>query len=162
TFQSRLTRGTEGNRLAAMTAYHGSDFSFLQFSNDVFDLSDHGIAGRQPPRIYDAYLYSDRGIYRPEEVIHTSMLLRNSEGDAVDRVPPIIAKLRASNRQIIDERRVPATAWQLGGATLDLQIPTNAPLGQADILLYAGDEKEPIGTTTVQIDHFRADRARIS
>jgi uncharacterized protein YfaS (alpha-2-macroglobulin family) len=163
-FDSRLTRGTEGNRLAAMTAYQGADFSFLQFGRDVFDLSDYGIAGRRAPRLYDAYVYPDRGIFRPEETIHTTLLVRDTEGNAPQHdLPPVIVKLRASNGQIIDEKRIASAAsWHLSGAAVDLSVPSSAPLGQADILVYMGGEKEPIGTTTVQLDQFRPDRARIT
>lgn len=165
-FNSQLSGGTEGNRLAAITATKttekGSDFSFVTFSRDVFDLSDHGTAGRRPPRLLDAYVYSDRGVYRPEETIHTTVLVRDPDGDAVARVPPVIVKLRASNGKVVDEKRIGTTDWHLGGATVDLSVPPSAPLGQADILIFLGDEKEAIGTATVQLDHFRPDRARIT
>lgn len=166
-FNSQLSGGSEGNRLAAITATKatekGFDFSFVTFSRDVFDLSDHGTAGRRPPRLLDAYVYSDRGVYRPEESIHTTVLVRDTDGDAVARVPPVIVKLRASNGKVVEEKRiVDPTNWHLGGTTVDLLVPPSAPLGQADILVFLGDEKEPIGTTTVQLDHFRPDRARIT
>jgi uncharacterized protein YfaS (alpha-2-macroglobulin family) len=161
-FNSRLTRGTQGNRLAAVTAYQDNDFSFVNFSRDVFDLSDYGTAGRKAPRFFDAFVYSDRGVYRPEETIHATVLVRDPEGDAPARIPPVTVKIRASNGKIIEERQISTPDWQLGGASIDLSIPANASLGQADILVYLGDEKDPIGATNVQLDHFRPDRARIS
>jgi uncharacterized protein YfaS (alpha-2-macroglobulin family) len=161
-FRSKFTRGSDGNRLAAVTAYQGADFSFVDFSRDAFDLSDHGIAGRQPPKTFDAYVYSDRGVYRPDETIHATLLVRDPDGNAAQRIPPINVKLRASNGQIVDEKRVASISWQLGGAAVDLIVPTSASLGQADILVYMGEEKEPIGRATVQLDQFRPDRARIS
>lgn len=161
-FNSRLARGTEGNRLAALTASQDADFSFINFGRDVFDLSDHGTAGRRPPRLLDAYIYPDRGVYRPEESIYTTVLVRDSEGNAPPRVPFITVKLRASNGKIIEEKQVASADWHLAGAAVSLSVPPNAPLGQADVLVYLGSEKEPIGATTVQLDHFRPDRARIT
>jgi uncharacterized protein YfaS (alpha-2-macroglobulin family) len=161
-FKTRATTGGEGNRLAAIVAYFDKDFSFVDFRRDAFDLSAHGTAGRRAPKFFDAYLYTDRGIYRPEESIHATILLRDVDGNAAKRVPPVTVKLRASNGKVIDERRIEPSSWKLGGNVVQLQVPATAPLGQADLLAFVGEQAEPIGAATLMLDHFRPDRARIS
>ena len=52
------------------------DFALLDLRRAPLDLSDRGIAGRATNPILDAYVYLDRGIYRPGEVLHASGLLR--------------------------------------------------------------------------------------
>lgn len=161
-FDSTLTNGTEGNRLAAVVAYDGADFSFIDYKRDSFDLSDHGVAGRRPPNKYDVFLFSDRGIYRPEESVNVTVLVRNRAGDASDRIPPLTLRLRTSNAVIAAERRIAPDEWRLGGTLVSLKIPKAAALGAADLVVYLGETKEVLGSSTIQVDHFRPDRARIT
>ena len=45
------------------------DFSFLDLRRSAFDLTDRGVGGRASPGPVDAYLYTERGIYRPGETV---------------------------------------------------------------------------------------------
>lgn len=161
-FRSALTRGSDGNRLAAIMAYNGADFSFIDYKRDAFDLSDHGVGGRRPPKNYDVYVYTDRGIYRPEETVNATILVRDTEGSAPGRIPPVTIKLRPSSGVIAAEQRPSPESWKLGGNTIPIAIPKTTALGAADILVYLGDSDQLIGSATIQIDHFRPDRARVS
>ena len=46
-----------------------NDFNFLEIGRAAFDLSDRGVSGRSQPGPVDAFLYTDRGIYRPGETV---------------------------------------------------------------------------------------------
>ena len=46
-----------------------------------FDLSDRGIDGRAQPGPVDAFLYTERGIYRPGETVQLMALLRDARRD---------------------------------------------------------------------------------
>ncbi len=61
----------------------GGDFNFLEVSRGAFDLSDRGVSGRPQPGPVDAYLYTDRGIYRPGEAVHLMTLVRDDKADAL-------------------------------------------------------------------------------
>ena len=63
-----LVRGSGGDEPFAVMAYgKDGDFNFLEVGRAAFDLSDRGVTGRAQPGPVDAYLYTDRGIYRPGE-----------------------------------------------------------------------------------------------
>ena len=68
-----------------MVTAHGpdGDFNFLEIGRAAFDLSDRGVSGRPPPGPVDAFLYTDRGIYRPGETIELTALVRDDEADAI-------------------------------------------------------------------------------
>lgn len=161
-FRSGLTRGRDGNRLAAIMAYSEADFSFIDYKRDAFDLSEHGVAGRTPPKNYDVYIYTDRGIYRPEETINATVLVRDTEGSAPQRVPPITLRLRQSSGIVAAEHRLAPEIWKTGGSAQQITIPKTSALGMADIVAYLGETNQVIGQASVQIDHFRPDRARIT
>ena len=59
------------------------DFNFLEVGRAAFDLSDRGVSGRAQPGPVDAYLYTDRGIYRPGESVHLTALVRDDKADAL-------------------------------------------------------------------------------
>ncbi len=163
-FRSGLTRGRDGNRLAAIMAFSDADadFSFIDYKRDTFDLSEHGVAGRTPPKNFDVYLYTDRGIYRPEETINATVLVRDTEGSAPQRIPPITLRLRQSNGIVASEQRLAPEIWQIGGSAQQITIPKTATLGTADLVAYLGETNQVIGQTSLQIDHFRPDRARVT
>lgn len=160
-FSGRLARGTVGNRLAAIAASKSNDFSFVEFRRDVFDLSDRGVAGRPAPLAYDAYIYTDRGIYRPGGKVRTTVLLKNVDGVSHSRLPPLTVKLKAANGKVIDQQMIADSDWRLGGASIILTPPKTSPLGYADIEVYLTGDKLAIGKTTIQVDYFRPYRAQL-
>jgi uncharacterized protein YfaS (alpha-2-macroglobulin family) len=77
-FAAGLFRGTGGNQPVVVMAYGaGGDFSFLDLRRPAFDLTDRGVGGRPAPGAIDAYLYTERGVYRPGETVHAVAALRN-------------------------------------------------------------------------------------
>src|SRR5947209_14211339 len=66
-----MLRGRGGDEPYAVMAYGGDgDFNFLEVGRAAFDLSDRGVSGRAPSGAVDAFLYTDRGIYRPGQSVH--------------------------------------------------------------------------------------------
>src|SRR5580692_5284802 len=72
-FPGGLLRGRGGDEPFVVTA-HGpdNDFNFLEIGRPAFDLSDRGVSGRPQPGPVDAFLYTDRGIYRPGQTVWRS------------------------------------------------------------------------------------------
>jgi uncharacterized protein YfaS (alpha-2-macroglobulin family) len=56
----------------------GDDFSFLDLRRPAFDLTDRGVGGRASPGPVDAYLYTERGVYRPGETVQSVAMLRDA------------------------------------------------------------------------------------
>src|SRR5690606_29876148 len=76
-FPAAVLRGEGGNRPAVVMAYGADDFTFLELTGAGFDLSDRGVSGRAEPGPLDAYLYTERGVYRPGESVALTALLRD-------------------------------------------------------------------------------------
>ena len=69
-FPGGMLRGRGGDEPFVVTAYGpDDDFNFLEIGRAAFDLSDRGVSGRPQPGPVDAFLYTDRGIYRPGETV---------------------------------------------------------------------------------------------
>jgi uncharacterized protein YfaS (alpha-2-macroglobulin family) len=85
TFDAPLMNGA-GNmapRLVLATAPNG-ELAALDLSRAPVDLSAQEIGGRRTPGAVDAYVYTDRGIYRPGESVEFTALLRDRAGRQVE------------------------------------------------------------------------------
>lgn len=84
TFDAPLMNG-QGNmspRLVLATTTDG-ELAALDLSRPPVDLSEEEVGGRRTPGAVDAYVYSDRGIYRPGESVELTALLRDRAGRQV-------------------------------------------------------------------------------
>ena len=87
-FEAGLARG-EGGLSPAMLTVIGekTDYAFLSLKSNAFDLSDRGVAGRAVPAGADAFVYAERGVYRSNETVYLTALLRDGQGNAVTGAP---------------------------------------------------------------------------
>ena len=146
-----LLRGEHGDAPKVLAAL-GADgqFTWLQLDAPALDLSDLDIKGRAPPETNDAFLWTDRGIYRPGETIHLGALLRDRNARSVSGLPLTLHIVRPDAIEV--EKRSLDLASASGG-TLDFAVPDNAYSGIWRIWASAGDKKE-IGTISVSVQDF--------
>ncbi len=84
TFDAPLMNG-QGNmapRLVLATAANG-ELAALDLARAPVDLSEQEVGGRSTPGPVDAYVYTDRGIYRPGESVELTAMLRDRAGRQV-------------------------------------------------------------------------------
>ncbi len=159
-FDPGLARGTGGNTPLAIMAYGADgDFAMLDLSRAAFDLSDRGVGGRTTPGPMDAFVYSDRGVYRPGETAHLTALLRDDAARAVGRFPLHIKVLRPSGTEAV-ARVLPTDA--AGGAVLSVPLTDTAPLGTWTALAFADPKAEPVGRLHFQVEDFVPERLTVA
>ncbi len=97
-----------------ITASLGADFSYLLPERGAWVFDDVDTSGRAYDSELDAWLYTDRGVYRPGETIHLAGILRGVDGS----FPP------AAAREVVlrqPDGRVAFRAELEGDAALDAQ-----------------------------------------
>lgn len=155
-FDPGLMRGRGGNAPAAALAYGpGGDFNFLDLTTAALDLSDRGVAGRPAPGPLDAYIYTERGIYRPGETAHIMALLRDGSANAVQGPPLTFRVLRPDGT---DFRKQAIKPGPQGSYRLTLSLPNHARTGQWTIRTYADPKGPPVGQTAIQVEDFVPER----
>ncbi len=84
TFDRPIMSGT-GNSAPKLVMAYGADgdLGILDLTRAAVDLSSEEVGGRRTPGDVDAYLYTERGIYRPGETVHISGLLRDDSANAI-------------------------------------------------------------------------------
>ncbi len=80
-FDAGLIRGKGGDSPVVVMAYgDGGDFSFIDLRRSAFDLTDRGVGGRETPATStDAYLYTERGVYRGGETVQLTTMIRDRD-----------------------------------------------------------------------------------
>lgn len=128
-FEGPITRGEEADAPRLLLAYgRNGDFAMLDLDRPPVDLSGHAVGGRAAPHGADAYVYLDRGIYRPGETVRATTLLRDDVGAAVvDRAGALVVfgpnGLEAARHRF-------ETAEKAGGVAWDYAVPTAAARGR--------------------------------
>jgi uncharacterized protein YfaS (alpha-2-macroglobulin family) len=135
------------------------DFAVLDLSRPAFDLSDRGVSGREAPQGLDAYLYTDRGIYRPGEAVKLTALIRDVKAMAAADVPLTLVVTRASGSEY---RRLKQNTDALGGVSLSIEIPDNAGRGLWKVSAYNDPSGPPLGTVEFDVQDFVPERLKVS
>ena len=151
-----LVRGEGGTAPALLVADAGQgDYAFLDLTRPAFDLSDRGVEGRPAPGPLDAFLFTERGVYRSGETVHVTALLRDDNGKAVGDVPLTLIVTRPDG---VEHSRITLADQGLGARTLDLDLLSSAMTGTWRINAHADPQDEPIGTTSFLVEDYVPDR----
>mgnify|MGYP000946539455 CR=1 FL=1 len=55
------------------------DYAFLDLTTAAFDLSDRGVSGREQSGALEAFIFPERGVYKPGETIHLTAIVRDKK-----------------------------------------------------------------------------------
>ncbi|HYH39031.1 MAG TPA: alpha-2-macroglobulin [Azospirillum sp.] len=135
----------------AIFAERGADFGFLDLSVPGFDVSDRVPGGRAAPGPLDAFLYAERGIYRPGEAVNLAVLLRDSNVNAVAAKPLTLKVLRPDGFEV--ERRTLAESGA-GGYAARVELPSSAFPGTWSLTAHAEPDGPAIGRIDLLVDDF--------
>lgn len=160
TFDANLLKGEGGNRPFLIVAQTDKgDFAFLDLSETALDLSDRGSEGRRTGGVLDAFLYTERGIYRPGETVFISGMLRDSKARAVPEVPLTMVITRPDGVEAFREQ---ISGNTLGAYAYDYALSPGARTGNWRVHLFADKEDHSIGATLFQVGAFVPERLKAS
>jgi uncharacterized protein YfaS (alpha-2-macroglobulin family) len=155
-FEPGLVRGEGGLSPALIIASDPrGDYAFLSLKAPAFDFSDRGVAGRVAPAALDAFVYTERGVYRTGETVHVTSLLRDARGVAALDVPLTIVVERPDG---VEYRRAVVADQGLGGRNLDVAIASTASTGTWRVRAYSDPKRPAIGEATFMVEDYVPDR----
>ena len=151
-FEADIARKSGDDTAQALFAYGASgDFSFLDLAAPGFDLTDRGAGGRATPGPLDAYLYTERTLYRPGEMVAVTALLRTADVVAVPGRTLILKLWRPdgfeAERRIVDDAGAGA-----GAATFTL--PDTAIHGVWSLTAHLDADAPAIGRAEFTVHNF--------
>jgi len=155
-FEPGLARGEGGLSPALLVASDPrGDYGFLSLKAPAFDFSDRGVTGRAVPAGLDAFVYTERGVYRTGEIVHVTALLRDPLGVAALNVPLTLVVERPDG---VEYRRTVVTDQGIGGRNLDITIAPTASTGTWRVRAFSDPKRPAIGEASFMVEDYVPDR----
>ncbi|MCL9683754.1 alpha-2-macroglobulin [Legionella maioricensis] len=146
-----------------------NDVSFIPFNNfnRQLNFSKFDIGGiytnNQELQSLSAYLFSDRGIYRPGDTVHIGMIVKQAYAQPQPAGLPLQATIVDSRGTTLKDQKI--TLNDTGYMELDFTTNANSPTGQYMVNLFLVKDNHPqnlLGSTSVRVSEFQPDRMRIT
>ncbi len=154
-FEPGLARGEGGLSPAMVIATLANDYAFLSLKTPAFDLTDRGVTGRETPAGLDAFVFTERGVYRSGETVHITALLRDAQANATPDAPLTLVVERPDG---VEHRRAVLTDMGIGGRSLDLPLVASASTGTWRVRAYTDPKRPSIGEVTFLVEDYVPDR----
>ena len=142
-----------------VVARAGNDLSFLP-------LEKTGVtqAGETGGRAYlaegfEAFVFSDRGIYRPGETAHFKALVRDRDLAAPPAFPALFRILKPNGRVFKD---LPVQLDAMGSAEAEVALPEFLPTGRYEARLVLPGTFKELGETVVMLEDFVPPQVRVA
>lgn len=151
-FKAPLLKGTGASYPKMVMAYGTkNDYAILDLQRSPLDLSDFDISGRNVSGDVDVYGFAERGVYRPGETAHLTVMLRDTKIHAIeDR--PVTLKVQKPNKAVVFTKRF-EKAPAGGVVTWDYEVPVSAPRGIWTVIIEA-DGAGQIGRVSFSVEDF--------
>ena len=151
-FAPGLMRGKLAAAAAALVASTtADDFAVQDLTAPGFDLSDRGAGGRVSPGPLEAFVYTDRGIYRPGETVNVTALLRSGGLSAVDGAELTMVLRRPDG---VEATRITLPPAPDAGFEQALTLSATAAQGNWTIEAFVDPSLPPVGRVGISVMDF--------
>ena len=155
-FEAGLARGEGAMSPALLIATDArGDYAFLSLKAPAFDLTDRGVSGRAVPAGLDAFVFTERGVYRSGETVQVTALLRDGQGLAALGVPLTLVVERPDG---VEYRRAAVADQGVGGRSLAVPLVASAPTGTWRVRAFTDPKRPPVGEASFMVEDYVPDR----
>ncbi|HEX5243983.1 MAG TPA: MG2 domain-containing protein, partial [Tepidisphaeraceae bacterium] len=140
------------------------NLTWLDLRSGAINLADGDTGGKPYLRNgFEAFVYSDRGVYRPGETVHLRAIVRGPE-HAKPGTFPIRWDICRPDLRIWQNKMQPLDGD--GASSMDLALPDDLPTGRWTARIeLPGDEKKPdraFGQITFLVEEFMPQRMKVA
>ena len=155
-FEANLTRGEGGLSPALLVAAEQGRLRLPEPESCPLSISPiAGVAGRQAPAGLDAFVYTERGVYRTGESVHITALLRDAAGGGRDRRA---ADLVVERPDGVEYRRDVVPDQGVGGRSLSMPIRRRADAAPGACRAFTDPKRPAIGEASFMVEDYVPDR----
>ena len=158
-FAAGLLKGRGAARAGAVMASNATnqDFSRLELGKTPFDFSDRGVTGRDQPGPVDAFLYTERGVYRPGETVQLMAMLRDASAVALANMPITLIVKRPDGSEFTRFTQ-PVVA---GGVHQPIALPKSSRRGRWTVAAHVDPKAPPVGTVEFSVEDFVPEKLKV-
>lgn len=153
---SGLRQQMENFRSYVILAEQADDLSFVCLDDSLIDKTDFNVAGRPQTQGYEAFVYTDRGVFRPGDDANIVAIIRGANAAVPPEFP---VRLEVIGPDGLVFREFAATTKEDGICQFHLAIPDYARTGKYTALMYVA--KQSIGSTAFNVEDFIPDRIKV-
>ncbi len=103
----------------------------------------------------DAFVYAERGVYRSNETVYLTALLRDGQGNAVTGGPLTLVIERPDG---VEFRRAVLPDQGAGGRTLAVPLNSAVPTGTWRVRAFTDPKGASVGETTFMVEDYIPER----
>jgi len=149
----------DGFTSAMITARNGNDFNYLPFANTHVETSRFDVGGKQSNATgLDAFIYSERDIYRPGEKINFSVIARDWGWKSPGEIPLKLKFLLPNGKEL---KTLKKTLNDEGSLETQIELSASAITGSYSMEVYTSNDIL-LASKNVQIEEFMPDRIKVS
>lgn len=159
-FPAGLLRGRGASEAASVMVTDGEkkEFSRLELTKAAFDLSDRGIEGRALPGPVDAFLYTERGVYRPGETVQLMAMLRDDAAVALKDMPVTVVVKRPDGTEFT---RYVLALGTSGALYQPVELPKSSRRGLWSASAYIDPKGTPVGRVEFSVEDFVPEKLKV-
>ena len=150
-----------------IVAQKDTDFSFMPLQTqgrglDMSRFDTGGIENAKSAQQIAAYLFTDRGIYRPGETTHLGLITRTADWKQALTGLPIEVEVTDSRGSVVSRNPLKLSPVAFDEVTYTSQAASPTGIYQASAYLVK-DEKNPemLGSTSFKVQEFEPDRMKV-
>ena len=151
------------DRKAGETQATTRDLTWLDLRSSRANLSDVDTSGAAYLRSgYEAFIYTERGVYRPGETVHLRAIVRGPDGATPPAFP---VQWRFRRPDLHAWRSLQGSIDSDGAVSLDLPLPADLPTGLWSVRLGlpgTGAENHQFGEASFQVEDFMPNRMQVA
>jgi len=142
-----------------VTVARGDDITYLKL-NGTKVRPDSNLGGSEyTASEYEAYLFSDRGIYRPGEMLHIKAVVRGADLGYAEETFPVMLKITGPDGRLY--RSLNGCLNQWGSVAFDVALEKYIRTGRYRIKLFVPGSKNPLGEYQVAVEDFVPPQIRV-
>ncbi|MDR1828677.1 MAG: alpha-2-macroglobulin family protein, partial [Methylobacteriaceae bacterium] len=159
TFDPGLSRADGGMKPRIAVVSSETDYAFLDLSAAAFDLTDRGVRGGEPLGAQNAFIYTERGVYRPGESVFITALLRDARGLAIPETPLTLKVFRPDG---VEYRSLLTADQGEGGRVATIPLLSGVARGAWRVSAYTDPNLPPVGTAGFAVEDYVPERLKMS
>ncbi|MFO0724294.1 MAG: alpha-2-macroglobulin [Myxococcota bacterium] len=154
-----LSNVRAGEPVSVITAAKDGDFSYLALASSALKTADFDVGGEGDSTApYEAYVYLDRGIYRPGDTAKVSVLVRDK---LLKTPPPFPYTVEIRNPQYRVFQTLKGSTEQDGISIFSVDFPADAPTGTYAVRVLGASGDGALGTEKIKLEEFMPDRLKV-
>lgn len=147
-----------GSDVAAVVARNGNDFTYMDLVNNEVNLSSFDIGGKITKNVpYDAFMYSNRDLYRPGDTININTIVRTFDWHTLKNVPVKYKVKMPNGKQLLELKGI---LDEQGSMAISFSVPSAAMTGSYDVQIYSGNDVL-LKTFSFLVEEFMPQRIKV-